>query len=90
MNNCKTCKWHKEDPWIVEPVKSMGSNCTCPKLREDDGYGTGAFTIDALVYSYPEDGKFWTGNEFGCIHHQPDPNIVDQIIQDFEDEKRGK
>lgn len=26
---------------------------------------------DMLVYTYDEGGKFWTGPEFGCVHHQP-------------------
>ena len=88
MNKCETCKWHKEDPWIAEPVKSMGNICVCPKLTEDDGIED--YQVNTLVYSYPEGGNFWTGNEFGCVHHEIDPSIVDQIIQDFENEQRGK
>jgi len=87
MNKCKTCKWHKEDP-KSNGWEEQGRDCTCPKIREDEG--NDSYEDDALVYSYPEGGYFWTGDNFGCIHHEPNPNIIDQIIQDFEDEKRGK
>lgn len=26
---------------------------------------------DMMVYDYNEDGGFWVGERFGCVHHTP-------------------
>jgi len=38
--------------------------CSNPHIHETSPRG-----IDDLVYSYAEDGGFWVGPAFGCIHH---------------------
>jgi len=45
-----------------------GGMCKCDKIREtweaiDD------FSEDMLMYSYSENGSFWTGAKFGCVHY---------------------
>jgi hypothetical protein len=69
MDRCKTCKhWapcasmaHREN------YKKAGGICSSDKIVEDRWRGYGA---DMMVYSYAEDGEFWTGPDFGCVHHQ--------------------
>jgi hypothetical protein len=61
MNRCETCAWWKGD------LYKDGRECTNTKIREDR-YGD-SYDPDALVYSYYESGSFWTGPQFGCVHH---------------------
>lgn len=83
MNNCKTCaNWA---PYLVkypmtDAVRRMvrsdtarldGGICESPKFTEDYGNSHAA---DMLVYPYIECGEFWTGAEFGCVHHKPVEN----------------
>lgn len=61
---CKTCKhWAPCAPTAHDAIP--GGHCSSPKLMED----CGVHPNDALVYSYAEGGAFWTGPEFGCVHH---------------------
>lgn len=64
MQTCKTCIF-----WTKDITKSnwriSGGICTSKKLTEDSDYAA-----DSLVYSYDEGGSFWTGPEFGCVHHK--------------------
>jgi hypothetical protein len=71
METCKTCKH-----WMPYPDKhpsnrpskaKTGGLCQSEKLVEDWGHGYGA---DMLIYEYSEGGGFWTGPDFGCVHHQ--------------------
>jgi len=39
--------------------------CGCRKLQEDF-YD---HETDSLCYSYQEGGAFYTGPDFGCVHH---------------------
>lgn len=43
-----------------------GGYCTSDKFSEARGHAP-----DTFVYSYDEDGSFWTGPQFGCVHHKP-------------------
>lgn len=72
MNHCKTCKhWVKYQQTILDDdgsarLKAGGGMCGSEKLTENWGeHGS-----DMLVYSYAEGGGFWTGPNFGCVHHQ--------------------
>jgi hypothetical protein len=74
MNTCKTCKWHKaenRDPRQAEG----GAFCRCPKIYEETCGPDGAdeYAADHCVYSYSEGGSFWTGDNFGCVHHEAKP-----------------
>ena len=42
--------------------------CSNTKLTEE--YGSTSYGNDMLVYSYNEGGWFWTGPDFGCVHHK--------------------
>ena len=66
MNTCKTCICHGTRKYLG------GSNCTNHKMRENDRHVgvKKTFEKDALVYEYYEGGDFWTGEDFGCIHHK--------------------
>lgn len=72
MNHCKTCQfWVKcraPRPGELNVRWQIGGTCTKDKLTEE--YGDESYVEDALVYSYQEDGHFWTGPEFGCVHHE--------------------
>ena len=65
MNTCKTCVHHQIDD---SRIQVGGARCVHPKLTEagDDQ----SYTPDSLTYDYDEGGGFWTGDEFGCIHHE--------------------
>lgn len=67
IKTCKTCKlWEKCGPNYYPSRRAMGGYCTSPKMVE----GTGSFGADTLEYSYDEGGSFWTGPNFGCVHHK--------------------
>lgn len=73
MPRCVTCKhWTPYPTKYPEKIRSDGVDdggiCESEKLTEDWGGEHGA---DMLVYPYTEGGHFWTGPEFGCVHHQP-------------------
>jgi hypothetical protein len=42
--------------------------CNNDKLAERENF-TEEESRDMLLYSYVEDGCFWVGPEFGCIHY---------------------
>jgi hypothetical protein len=74
METCKTCKhWMPYSDWHPNHAgedKKAGGLCQSEKLVEDErtwGHGYGA---DMLIYEYSEGGVFWTGPDFGCVHHQ--------------------
>jgi hypothetical protein len=75
MNHCKTCAHWKlyEHAYPNAPrsyadrVEFSGGLCTNPKLRE--GQGKEDYEPDSLTYPYLEGGHFWTGPDFGCVHH---------------------
>ena len=73
MNKCKTCEWHKVPKNPTDDNESTnGGDCCCPKIyevSEEPGREEG-YSKDHFVYSYSEGGWFWTGFEFGCIHHE--------------------
>jgi hypothetical protein len=48
-------------------AKKAGGLCQSEKLNEDWGQSYGA---DMLIYEFGEGGGFWTGPDFGCVHHQ--------------------
>ena len=68
MDRCKTCQhWTKNDEaWSYA---RHGGECQSGNLLEDGGPEN--YRPNNLVYSYSEGGSFWTGPEFGCIHHKP-------------------
>ena len=47
----------------------IGEPLQLPSVGGDHSYD-GTYTADRMVYSYDEGGDFWTGPEFGCVHHQ--------------------
>lgn len=57
MNTCKTCQH-----------RSKRGYCCSDKIAENLGFG-GDEKSDMLIYSYVEDGRFWVGENFGCVHH---------------------
>lgn len=66
MNTCKTCAHWRA--YTGPGKQQVGGYCQSEKIIEDR---EGRFEPDALVYSYCEGGRFWTGPEFGCVHHTP-------------------
>jgi len=62
---CATCKsWRR----VRSVREDAGGECLNEKLREK--WGDASHEPDALVYSYSEGGGFWTGPDFGCVHHK--------------------
>lgn len=72
MKRCKTCKWHQDSikVWATRERCPEGCTCVCPKICEAWDDEDKDYKTDMLVYSYPEGGTFWTGDNFGCIHHE--------------------
>ena len=66
MGRCKTCAhWTPcEDRSAAE---NAGGICRSDKLQEANG--PRSHPLDGLTYPYLEGGYFWTGPEFGCVHH---------------------
>ncbi len=62
IGHCKTCKY-----WLVKERFSGGHCGNGDKIAEDDGQD---YLSDMLIYEYSEGGRFWTGPEFGCVHHE--------------------
>jgi hypothetical protein len=56
---CGSCKWRNKDGY-----------CECPKIYEEYNCPPGEKIRgdDHLVYSYHEGGRFWVGENFGCVH----------------------
>jgi hypothetical protein len=74
---CKTCQHWQRVP--APPHQAFtkeylaGGKCTSEKLTENYE----EYRPDTLVYSYHEGGDFWTGPDFGCVHHLPiEPQAV--------------
>ncbi len=63
---CKTCKYWTKSGKSEPPGKEAGGYCQSEKITEDY---TGKHEADMLVYPYTENGSYWTGPEFGCVHH---------------------
>jgi hypothetical protein len=66
VNTCRSCKWWKTTD-AQKPLESLQA-CASPKITECGG-GTEP-TNDMLMYSYFEGGTFFTGPDFGCVHHE--------------------
>lgn len=65
MKKCETCKhWTQEYRLDTFDPRRTGRYCSHGKLHEARNYEP-----DALVYDYDEGGGFWTGPQFGCVHH---------------------
>ena len=69
MNTCKTCvHWNQAIAAAYRGPAESGGFCKQEKITEE--YGDSSYTNDAMVYSYHEGGSFWTGPDFGCVHHK--------------------
>lgn len=71
MDTCKTCKfWETERTPARSGMPKGAGQCCCEKIRDtnDD------MVADELVYQYYESGRFWSGPDFGCVHHQKKPS----------------
>ncbi len=59
---CKTCKW-----WGIQPNPSGDkASRECMNWAKIGHNTTG---LDAVTYSGKKCGSFWTGLDFGCVHH---------------------
>ena len=69
MRTCSTCiPWNEgQYHWLNEDCMQ----CTSEKLVEEQAEGQD----DCLVYDYSEGGSFYTGPNFGCIHHEKKEDI---------------
>jgi hypothetical protein len=66
---CKTCRFwvlHK-NPEYTDGI--AGGFCENDERLHEADYRRPKYGSDHLVYSYYESGSFWTGPEFGCVHH---------------------
>lgn len=74
MNRCKTCKYWSQDR--EDEFELSGDDigkCTNNKISENDSNDNDfreANKLDMLIYKYYEGGTFYTGSEFGCVHHK--------------------
>lgn len=68
MNTCKTCNF-----WRFTPKEDVDQSkirrCYCPSIRNAE-YGLETIPSDGLTYGYDEGAAFYTGPDFGCIHHK--------------------
>ena len=70
LPRCSTCAywmtWAQRYPHRQRPTHERGGYCLSRKIVEA---GEEVQADDMLVYSYSEGGDFWTGPDFGCVHH---------------------
>jgi len=59
MNTCGSCIYRDENGYCINEKLTESWMST----RTDPSYS------DYLIYSYNEDGSFWVGPDFGCIHY---------------------
>lgn len=73
MNRCKTCKFWDRAELDNEFYHDNMGLCSSNKLNDNDYYDR-EFRIankeDMLIYQWHEGGNFYTGSEFGCVHHK--------------------
>jgi len=63
MNTCDTCKH-----WMEVDVHHGDHRCDNKKKLGEPWDVDGE--DDNLMYAYDEDGSFYPGPKFGCVHHQ--------------------
>lgn len=95
MDRCKTCKHWAPCASFAHwgNDKKSGGICSSDKITEDAWQGHGA---DMMVYLHFEGGEFWTGPDFGCVHHQNAEgscsvlkNLIVAIEEAFDPEERN-
>lgn len=66
--HCKDCEYRDKE-----------GNCTHEKIREEffverwddeNPVNREVDRSDCLLYTYEEQGEFWVGPEFGCVHFE--------------------
>jgi hypothetical protein len=63
VKTCKTCLF-----WMAKDRTRCNLRiCACPKITGDYLYASDH--DDVLTYQYDEGGDFFTGPDFGCVHH---------------------
>lgn len=67
MNTCKTCKHWKREQLPTDNVRNTGGMCRSENIRENWSFDY--YQPANMVYDYSEGGGFWTGPDFGCVHH---------------------
>lgn len=86
MNTCKTCKWwdaeNENHRGYTPPVD--GHPCKCPKIDDSPHY-----RVNGDLAAPSESGTFFTGPDFGCVHHEPIPpepvKVPDELLQELSD-----
>lgn len=71
MKTCETCKY-----WVKSKnaVDVRFKQCVVDKIQENDCNSNEEITEDMLIYEYYEGGSFFTGKNFGCVHHEDKKN----------------
>ena len=72
---CKTCRWWVDKPQpLVDHERPGDQFRECGNINKiGEAYRSEAGereVLDAMRYSYHEGGTFWTGPDFGCVHHE--------------------
>lgn len=76
---CSTCVHWFRGNWSNLRGLGLDENprCNSPKIAElargEEDYQAQKDQDDMLVYSYYEGGTFFTGPNFGCVHHEERP-----------------
>ena len=60
MKLCETCKW-RVDGFCTNESKIREGSYSWQGQELDD--------TDSLIYTYQENGAFYVGPKFGCVHH---------------------
>lgn len=68
MERCRTCRWWDRELKSLYFRNDNLGTCTVGKLLEHSEWSNDGKPVDAVVYSYDEDGSFATGPDFGCVH----------------------
>lgn len=86
MGKCKTCRFWTEGrrrrhgPWDKGSPLGFGGciserNQVTVHISDDDWE---RYESDMMITEYDEEWGFWTGADFGCIHHEEKPEAEEQ------------
>ena len=71
MNYCKTCKYHEKiKPLSIIYYEGLLEGGYCNNTEKLSGYSDLVFGSDMMIVS-GDTYDFWTGPNFGCVHHEP-------------------
>ena len=71
IKRCKTCTFRNEEGECTSSKFADNVRWPCGYFEdEEEEIENKEMTKDMLLYSYDEGGRFFVGEEFGCVHYE--------------------